>query len=120
MTARKFFSTERDADVLIVVIHERVGSLADAEVMAQSGDLVKHVHTSAVRRVVVDLGEVPYFGSIMLEALLRLWNELRTADGKLALCRVSDVGTEILQLAKFDTLWPICNSRAEALETVQN
>lgn len=120
MSARRFFSIEPGADALIVVVHEGVGSLADAEVMSQFGDLVKHVQTSAVKRIIVDMGEVEYFGSIVLEALLRVWNEVRGPDGKLVLCHVSDVGKEILELARFDTLWPICDSRAEALETVQN
>jgi anti-anti-sigma factor len=78
------------------------------------------MQASAIKRVVVDLGEVSYFGSIMLEALLQLWNGLQDVEGKLALCCVSDVGREILCLAKFDTLWPICSSRSEALAAVQD
>ncbi len=119
MAAQKFFTTEHDAETLIIAIHEGVGSLADVEVVTQFDDLIDDVSKLAIRSVIVDFGEVSYFGSTMLEALLRLWNKLQAIAGKLALCCVSDVGTEILHVAKFDTLWPIYSSRAEALEAVQ-
>ena len=38
--------------------------------------------------------------------------------GHIALCNASDVGREVLEIAKFDKVWPLVNSRAEALRTV--
>jgi hypothetical protein len=47
-----------------------------------------------------------------------LWKRVRGGGGKMAVCNVSETGREILQVTKFDTLWPIGPSRQEALKAV--
>ena len=54
----------------------------------------------------------------MLELLVVLWKRVSARRGKIALCRVSEVGQEILRTAKFHTIWPIVDSREEALTKV--
>jgi anti-anti-sigma regulatory factor len=73
-----------------------------------------------VRDVVVDLANVPYFrsNSNLLQALVTIWKHLRANGKTMALCNVSPIGRDILNTAKFDTLWSICSSRNEALERV--
>ena len=51
--------------------------------------------------------------------LVSVWKTVRDGGGRMALCNVSAVGGEILRIAGFDTLWPICASREEALEAVK-
>ena len=58
-----------------------------------------------------DMVKVNYFGSSMLEAMLYLWKKINTEGGKMAVCCVSDTAREILELSRFDTIWPICQSQ---------
>ena len=54
----------------------------------------------------------------MLGAMHTIWKRVSTCQGKMAVCNVSEVEREVLQISKFDMLWPIFNSREEALEEV--
>jgi anti-anti-sigma factor len=94
----------------------------DAPVLARGflDDLLAQLQQADVKNVVVDLGEVAYFGTTMLEAMHALWRCVRTADGKMALCRVSTMGCEVLRVSGFDALWPICASQEEALLAVRD
>ena len=56
---------------------------------------------------VVDLGQLEYFGSALLEAVLRLWSRLAKRNGQIVFCNVKPLPREILAIAQFDTLWPI-------------
>ncbi|MEX0700911.1 MAG: STAS domain-containing protein [Planctomycetales bacterium] len=119
MNADRFFRIEQEGDVLLVGLQRPVGSLADAQIHDEVEILLQKVDAAQPAAVVVDFRHVSYFGSMMLEALRVLWNRLEAHGAKLVLCNVSDVGREILELAKFDTLWPIYPSRAAALAAVR-
>jgi anti-anti-sigma factor len=120
MSDTKSFSHERAGDALFVVIHGDVGSLADAEVLAEFDAVAQQLRDSPSRKVVLDFSDVEYFGSSVLEGLRLLWRRLDPLGAKMALCGLSDVGVEILQIANFDRLWPICSTRAEALERLKS
>ncbi len=92
-----------------------ISSLADGAVRDVLDGVLQQLRTTGVTRVVVDFENVAYFGSSMLEALLVIWSPLRSAGGRMVLCGLSDVGREIITLARFDTLWPLYGTLAEAL-----
>jgi anti-sigma B factor antagonist len=81
--------------------------------------LVDAPRESPLRQIVIDFGQMTYFGSGMLEAILLLWNHIHPSGGKLRLCNVSPVGREILDVSNFSTLWPICENRQAALEALR-
>jgi anti-sigma B factor antagonist len=120
MVTSAFFEMERDGDVLIVVPQRNVSSLADAAVSSELDGLLGELDESGVRRVVFDFGRVSWFGSTMLEAMLVVWNRIHPDGGRLALCNVSAISSEIVRIAHFDTIWPVCPSRDEALAAVRN
>jgi len=70
------------------------------------------------RNVVVDFRRTDYFGSIALGAFLRLWERVRRGNRRMAFCNVSGHEREMLRMASFDALWPVCSSREEALAAV--
>ena len=113
------FGLRQDGDVAIVVLRHDVGSLTDADVLTEVEGLLQRLDTVEVRGVVIDFGKVEYFGSTLLEALLRVWHKVHPDGKTMALCRVKPVGLEILDVSKFNTLWPICGSRREAAEAVR-
>lgn len=118
MAARRIFSAQRDGKTLVVALENNVGSLADADILGEIREIVEAIERHAISGVVVDFADIAYFGSSMLEGLRAIWTQLHAGEGRMVLCNVSDVGRDILHLAKFDTLWPIFESRSKALESL--
>jgi anti-anti-sigma factor len=119
MTTSALFEVEVLQPTLIVVPQENVNSLIDDRVQPELARLFTILAESAVHNVVVDFGQIEYFGSSMLEAMLKLWKHASSLGGKMAVCNLSEVGREVLQVGRFDTLWDICDSREAALVAVQ-
>lgn len=120
MSRRRIFQVEQDGSVLVVTIKNSVGSFAEVDVTSELETILPEVKAARPRGVVVDFGEVAYFGSTILEALRTIWNEVHASGGKMALCNLNDVGREIIELSKFDTIWPICDSRPAAVAAVSS
>lgn len=108
------FSTRRSGTTLILEVHGTVSSLADAAALDELDLLLDQLKENAATNVVVDFGQSPFFGSSLLETLRRIWNDVHPGGGKMVLCNVSPVGREILALAKFDQLWPVVATCADA------
>lgn len=118
MSAPRTFSVRSENDTLIVMALRDVGSLGEADVKPELDALLEQLRPPGPRNVVIDFAKVSYFGTSMLRAMHAIWRHVCNVQGKMALCNVSDLGREVLQVSKFDTLWPVCSSRDEALETV--
>ena len=118
MSQARIFDTELQDATLIVAPRGNVSTLAGEDVHSEVVGLLDQLEQAAVMHVVIDLQKASYFGSSMLGAMNALWNRIRRRGGKMAVCNVSGTGLEILQISKFDTLWPICASREEALKKV--
>ena len=69
--------------------------------------------------VVFDLSEVRYFGSVFLALLLRCHKMVKSRGGELVLCGPSQMAAELLKITALDTIWAICDNRAEALAALQ-
>jgi anti-sigma regulatory factor (Ser/Thr protein kinase)/anti-anti-sigma regulatory factor len=114
----KIFDVKFQEEASVVVISGSVGSLLKAQVHDELETLLEELRESPVHNVVIDFAHAPHFGSTILFAIHLIYKQVSRHGGKLALCNLSDFGREVLHLAKFDTLWPVCLSRAEALQTV--
>lgn len=120
MSANKVFRVSTVNDVMIVELIGVVSSLADDTITRELDAVRKQLREGKFDAVVIDLGQVAYFGSSMLEAIRALWSELTPRKGRLILCNASEVGREILQVAKFDHLWLLVDTRDEALEYLES
>ena len=119
MTNSPLFHSERDGDVLFVTFGRNVPTFSDSQLLGEFQALVAAHRKPGFAHVVIDFGQMPYFGSGMLEAILLAGNAIHPAGGKLALCNVSSVSQEGLQVSHFNTLWPVCKDRSEALRVVR-
>ena len=118
MAGRKLIHAELRHDTLIVELHKDVNQFADAELLNELSDLMQEMSESSVYHVIVDLGQLTYFGSLILESLRKLWTVVNSQQGKLVLCNVSDVSREVLHISRFDTIWPIYESCDAALTNI--
>ena len=118
MSTPSIFDTETQQSTLIIVPLSSVGSLAGEDVNSELDDVFAELDRPDLKNVVFDFQKVPYFGSSMLGAMHTIWKRVCQRKGKMAVCRVSEVEREVLQISKFDMLWPIYGSREEALAAV--
>ena len=119
MPKSKYFTVEQKDDILIVSLIGSIGALADTSIRDDWADVLDLLETTDIRHAVIDLGKLEYFGSVVLELLVVLWKRLSSRNGKLALCHVSPVGLEILETAKFDTIWQIVPGLQDAINAVR-
>jgi anti-anti-sigma regulatory factor len=118
MREPRLFKTTREGSVYIVELLDVVSSLADTAVLHELEEVRLELRNEGYRALVIDLAKAAYFGSSLLEAIRILWNDLSPMGGRIALCNASEVGREVLQVAKFDKVWPLVNSRDEAVALV--
>ena len=118
MKTPKIFRVETAADTLVVSPLREVTSLAEDDVQQELEGIVANLEKPEITHLVIDFAEVSYFGSSMLEAMRMLARRLREGEGKMALCNASTVVREILHITRFDTKWPIHDSRDAALAAV--
>ena len=119
MSATKHFAIEQADGVLIIAPQGSIGALDAESIRTEWVGVLDRVATSGALHVVIDLQGLEYFGSIVLELIVVLWKRLSVKGRRLAICNVSPVGLEILQAAKFDTIWPIVSSLEEAKNAVR-
>lgn len=113
-------TTATEGSTLILEVHGAVGSLANDDLLDEVDGILSQLKDGTVRDVIVDFGQSPYFGSSMLETLRRVWNEVHDHHGRMVVCNVSTVGKEILQIAKFDQLWPLVATRGDAAQQLHH
>lgn len=116
MAVPRTFRVENNGKTLVVRPMESVGSLAEPHIKSELDELIEQLRHPDLTSVVIDLESLPYFGTNMLETMHIIWRPVRAKGGRMVLCNVSDVGREILRVARFDVLWPILESPAEAVE----
>lgn len=118
MAATRLFDLQSEGQILVMVLLEDVSSLNEERLHSELGRVIAQFEASQLKHVVLDLERAGYFGSLMLWAMNSLWQRARARGGAMAICNVSPLGREVLEISHLNRLWPICHSREEALASV--
>ena len=94
---------------------ESVKSFADEEVRNEWGELISLIESAHAKNLILDLGRLSFFGSTMLEWIVVLGKKVREQQGAMIICNCRPATLEVLHIAKFDTLWPIVETREDAI-----
>lgn len=113
-----YLQVERTEDVLIVTPLRIIGTLADTSVRTEVEGVMALFEQPDVTNAVVDFGQMKYFGASLLELLQTLGKKMESCGGGMALCNLSTVGREVLQITQLDTRWPSYLSRQRALSAL--
>jgi len=116
MSESKYVRVEQQAGALVVSPLFTFAAFAEPDIAGEWIAVKEQLESPAVKNVLVDLGQIPYFGSTVLEWMVQMWKRIKDKGGRLATCNASPIGREVLTTARFDKLWGIFDSRAEALE----
>ena len=118
MTATSLFNCEQIDQVMVIELSKESTDFIETDILAEAEELLERLKRQQLGRVLVDFRNVDYFGSLVLEAVRAVWRGIQP-EGRLAICHLSQVGREVLQISKFDTVWDVFASREEALKSLQ-
>lgn len=103
----------------VIALGQRAGSTNCNEVQQVCGELQERLEHRQVRNIVVDCADATGLGCSTLGLFLRLWKTARQCDGRFSMCGVSSEDRDVLRLVKLDGLWPIYDSRQEAIDALE-
>jgi len=115
MSLAHYFRVSATDDILVLELRDGISSLADHSILNELSEIRQKRREIGFVKLVIDLAHAPFFGSSLLELIRVVWNDISADGGELVLCNPSPVGREVLQVAKFDQIWPLMDTRDEAL-----
>lgn len=119
MDPPKYVRAERDGEVLVVTPLFTYATFTEPGIAAEWELVRERIDAPETRHVIVDLGEIPYFGSTVLEWMSLIWKRVKAKGGHMAAIRPSSIGREVLLAARLDRLWGVFDSREEAMARLQ-
>jgi anti-anti-sigma factor len=114
------FESERHDQTIVVIPVRDLRELDYREIEHGAEEVFALLDKGTVTNVILDFSKTDYYGSTALGFFLKLWKRVKTRKGHMALCNVSPHELEILRVTKLDEFWPICKSRQQALQEIQN
>ena len=115
MSESKFVRAEQQGNVLVITPLFTYATFAEPDVATELTEVQEQVDSPATEQVIIDLGEIPYFGSTVLEWMAQLWKRVKSKGGRLAIVRPSEIGREVLAAARLERLWGIFETRDQAI-----
>jgi anti-sigma B factor antagonist len=116
MSSEKYVRIEKQGDVLLVSPLFTFAAFTDPDIGNEWTAVQEQIAIPEVQHVVVDLGQIPYFGSTLLEWMVQMWKSVKSKGGRFATCNASPIGREVLSAAHFDKLWGVFETRDQALQ----
>lgn len=113
------FKVEQQKNTLIVVPQGDSLGIQEMELENEINQLHKMLDEPGVVNLVVDVGSAPYFGSIVIGAIMALCIKSRDNGGLAVLCNASPAMHDVIKIMKLDSLLPYYSTREEALRSVQ-
>lgn len=115
----KFFAIETVEVGAVISPLETVHDFADEEVRNEWDELMQAIDDAGAKNLILDLSRLSFFGSTMLEWIILLGKRVKANEGRMAICNAAPRTLEVLQIARFDTMWPIFPNREEAIDNIR-
>jgi anti-anti-sigma regulatory factor len=116
MAPHKVFQVERQQATLIVIPTRDSLDVLESDLRREIDSLHKMMETPGVLNVVVDVGNAPHYGSLIIGAIMALCKKAHDRGGSASFCNASDGMLDMLQIMKIDSVMPYFVTRREALE----
>ncbi len=116
--ADEAFTIERRGDLTVITGTEELENVEYGLEEAVSKLILKPLESELEPQVVFDLSRVKFFGSNFLALLIRCWKLVLARGGTMALSGVDARSRELLRVTSLDIVWPIYDSKREAIEAL--
>jgi anti-sigma B factor antagonist len=118
-SADEAFTIERHGD-LTVIAATRALEQIEYDLEEQVAELIlKPLRRQENPLIIFDLSQVDNFGSMFLALLIRCWKLALSQGGTMALSGVTERTRELLRVTALDMVWPIYESKREAIDALQ-
>lgn len=112
------FTFERHGDLTVITATEAIERI-DFGLEEQVADMIlKPLRRQENPLIVFDLSRVDNFGSMFLALLIRCWRLALSQGGSMALSGVTERTRELLRVTALDTVWPIYDTKREAMDAL--
>jgi anti-anti-sigma factor len=118
-TSTRLFAIERAGETIVLVPQADLSAFAFQQLDAEASEILEVFDRTANLSVAIDCRHTDFFDSAALGFFLKLWQRVRRLNGRMAFYNVSDHEKDILHVTKTDSLWPVCDSKSEALELLR-
>jgi anti-sigma B factor antagonist len=113
------FTIERRGELTVITGTEQLEHIEFGLEEAVSELILKPLQRVDQPQVVFDLSRVSFFGSVFLALLIRCWKLVTARGGSMVLSGLDDRSRELLRVTSLDMVWPIYQSKREAIEALQ-
>lgn len=118
MSIAPIFETETVGNVIVVTPLRDVNMFEKGDLDRSIDRVVEQLPQGDSAHLVLDFCKMPFFGTMMLTAMLRFWKRIRDAGGNMALCNLTPDSLDVLQVTRLDTVWNVYLNQAEAIAKV--
>jgi anti-sigma B factor antagonist len=112
-TSRLVPSARKDGDAVVVAVRGEVDLNNSPELR---GELFAILQKHAPKRVVLNLGEVPYMDSSAVAVLVETLQKVRKTGGKVYLTNLQPRVQGLIEIARLGTIFVLAKDEAEALK----
>jgi anti-anti-sigma factor len=109
---------EQIGETVVLTPSKNLSELAFEQIERDAIHALQLLDGTRAKNVVLDFCHTDYFGSTALSFFVKLWMRVREVGGAMAFCNLSEHEREILGITRLDTLWTLCDSLEEALQSV--
>lgn len=113
------FTIERRGELTVITATEALEQIEFGLEETVSDLILEPLKHQQQPLIVVDLSRVRYFGSMFLALLIRCWKLVMARGGSMVLSGLDDRSRELLRVTSLDIVWPIYDSKREAIEALQ-
>lgn len=106
---------EKAGPILVVILNGRLDATHHQDIRDIVG---KEIEAESVKGVVFDLGGLEYISSAGFREFFLLGRHLQRLGGGLAVCSLQPSVQQIFDIAQFQTAYPVCATRDEALMAI--
>ena len=109
------FVLQWHGDTLIITPTGSVEELNWELIESAASVVLQPIRTVSCPSVLFDLSQLKYLGSVFLSLMLRCYKQVKSRGGEMAICKANAMARELFTVTALDTLWPIYETREEAL-----
>ena len=120
MTKNSVFDFEHVDNVLILIPKTDLRELEFDALEAGASEAFDQLGEKKFKHIVIDFHRTDYYGSTALAFFVKFWKRVKSQGGKMAFCEVSEHEREILDLTNLSSLWPIYQTREDAIKGLDN
>ena len=106
---------EKAGPILVVILEGRLDAAHHQEIREVVG---KEIEADGSKGVVFDLSGLEYISSAGFREFFLLGRQLQRVGGGLAVCALQPAVQQIFDIAQFQTAYPVCATRDEALVAI--